>query len=98
MPMRRVVVAVVSLVAALFVGASPLAATGSTSPATSPASARSLATANVAFGCATASRAHQVHCFGTARRLADAVGPLLTTSPTGLGPADIQSAYKLAGL
>jgi subtilase family serine protease len=98
MPMRRAVVAVVSLFAALFVGASPLAASGSTSRSTLQPSSRSAVKADVAFGCATASRVHQVRCFGTARRLADAVGPLLTTSPTGLGPADIQSAYKLGGL
>jgi hypothetical protein len=53
------------------------------------------------FGCATARSAHQLHCFGKlhARRAGNGrVTPYLTTTPTGYAPADLQSAYRLAGL
>lgn len=50
----------------------------------------------VDFGCATATA--QVHCLGKAVRSPRGSGPLLTSTPVGYGPADIQSAYHLAGL
>ena len=37
-------------------------------------------------------------CFGSAVTAQGQAGPKLTAGPTGLGPAQIQSAYKLAGL
>jgi len=39
-----------------------------------------------------------IHCFGRAIRPAKQDGPELMAGPTGLGPSQIQSAYKLAGL
>ncbi len=39
-----------------------------------------------------------IHCFGQAIRPAKQDGPELMAGPTGLGPTQIQSAYKLAGL
>ncbi|MDN3351683.1 S53 family peptidase [Actinomadura sp. DC4] len=55
---------------------------------------------SVGFGCASA-RAGQLHCFGRIRahRASNGkVAPLTVTSPTGLLPADLQSAYNVAGL
>jgi subtilase family serine protease len=70
--------------------------------------------AAVAFGCAntanhaSGSNAPQaaarsqarsgVTCFGEAHVAAGKRGPEITKGPVGLGPADIRSAYKLAGL
>jgi len=56
---------------------------------------------SVGFGCASAAKAGQLHCFGRIRahRAGNGkVAPLTVTSPTGLLPADLQSAYKVAGL
>lgn len=53
------------------------------------------------FGCATPSGPSQVHCLGKmrARLLANGRrGPQLMAGPTGFGPADLESAYKVAGL
>jgi subtilase family serine protease len=55
---------------------------------------------SVGFGCATAARAGDLHCFGRIRahRATNGkIAPLTVTSPTGLLPADLQSAYGLAG-
>jgi subtilase family serine protease len=55
---------------------------------------------SVGFGCATA-KAGQMHCFGRIRAHKASNGniaPLIVTDPTGLLPADLQSAYKVAGL
>ena len=52
------------------------------------------------FACQHARSAHVASCFGEllSRRNSDGVlSPMTTTAPTGLGPADIQSAYQLAG-
>jgi subtilase family serine protease len=54
------------------------------------------------FGCATATPG-QAHCLGElrARPLANGakgLAPLLTAGPVGLGPPDLQSAYKVGGL
>jgi subtilase family serine protease len=54
---------------------------------------------SVGFGCASA-KAGQLHCFGRIRahRASNGkIAPLTVTSPTGLLPADLQSAYKVAG-
>jgi subtilase family serine protease len=56
---------------------------------------------SVGFGCATAKGAGRLHCFGRIRahRASNGkVAPLTVNSPTGLLPADLQSAYKVAGL
>ena len=52
---------------------------------------------SVSLGCATPVSGG-VHCFGQAIRPAKQDGPELMAGPTGLGPTQIQSAYKLAGL
>ena len=52
---------------------------------------------SVSLGCANPVSGG-VHCFGQAIRPAKQDGPELMAGPTGLGPTQIQSAYKLAGL
>ncbi|MFC0545157.1 S53 family peptidase [Kutzneria chonburiensis] len=49
----------------------------------------------VDLGCAT-SHAH-FHCLGKAIKSPNGPGPMTVTAPVGLAPADIQSAYGLAG-
>jgi subtilase family serine protease len=52
------------------------------------------------FGCASVKHAGQLHCFGKLRahRASNGkIAPLTVTTPTGLLPADLQSAYKVAG-
>jgi subtilase family serine protease len=51
----------------------------------------------VSLGCASP-MSGAVQCFGRAIRPAKQAGPQIMAGPTGLGPAQIQSAYKLAGL
>ena len=51
----------------------------------------------VSLGCAD-TLSGGVQCFGQAIRPAKQNGPELMAGPTGLGPAQIQSAYKLTGL
>jgi subtilase family serine protease len=51
----------------------------------------------VSLGCASP-LSGAVQCFGRAIRPAKQAGPQIMAGPTGLGPAQIQSAYKLAGL
>ena len=53
------------------------------------------------FGCAAKVSANQLTCQGKmrAQRASNGrIAPLTTTTPTGLAPADIRSAYKLSGL
>src|SRR5882757_418988 len=53
------------------------------------------------FGCAAKVSADQLTCQGKmrAQRASNGrIAPLTTTTPTGLAPADIRSAYKLSGL
>jgi hypothetical protein len=52
---------------------------------------------SVSLGCANP-LGGGIHCFGQAIRPAKQDGPELMAGPTGLGPTQIQSAYKLAGL
>jgi subtilase family serine protease len=52
---------------------------------------------SVSLGCADP-LSGGIHCFGQAIRPAKQDGPELMAGPTGLGPTQIQSAYKLAGL
>jgi subtilase family serine protease len=52
---------------------------------------------SVSFGCANP-LSGAVQCFGRAIRPAKQDGPEVMAGPTGLGPAQIQSAYKLTGL
>jgi subtilase family serine protease len=47
---------------------------------------------------AVAGTSRSVTCFGKVRAYAGDRGPATTSGPVGLKPADIQSAYKLAGL
>ncbi|HEX9338506.1 MAG TPA: S53 family peptidase [Pseudonocardiaceae bacterium] len=87
-----------------------LAASAATvlSMAAAPAQATPLLSAPVAgltmnFGCAATSAPGQAHCLGKVRATLlrsghGRVGPLLMAGPTGLGPADLESAYKVAGL
>ncbi|MGH2896185.1 MAG: S53 family peptidase [Solirubrobacteraceae bacterium] len=53
---------------------------------------------SVNLGCADAVSAGTLHCFARAIRPAKQNGPEVMAGPTGLGPAQIQSAYKLSGL
>lgn len=52
---------------------------------------------SVSLGCANP-LSGAVQCFGRAIRPAKQDGPEVMAGPTGLGPAQIQSAYKLTGL
>ena len=52
---------------------------------------------SVSLGCANP-LIGQVQCFARAIRPARQDGPEIMAGPTGLGPTQIQSAYKLAGL
>jgi subtilase family serine protease len=52
---------------------------------------------SVSLGC-DSPVASGIHCFGRAIRPAKQDGPQVMAGPTGLGPTQIQSAYKLAGL
>jgi subtilase family serine protease len=55
---------------------------------------------SLGFGCASGGHAGQLHCLGRIRghRTRDGkIAPLTVTTPTGLLPADLQSAYKLSG-
>ncbi len=55
---------------------------------------------SIGFGCATAASPGRMHCLGRIRahRASNGrIAPLTVTSPTGLLPADLQSAYKLSG-
>lgn len=52
---------------------------------------------SVSLGCANP-LIWQVQCFARAIRPAKQDGPEIMAGPTGLGPTQIQSAYKLAGL
>ena len=84
---------------------------GVPSAGASPARTASVLGALVDFGCANhanhasvgllaaarTSARSGVTCFGQMRRGAGD-GPMITKGPVGLGPADIQSAYKIAGL
>src|SRR4051794_27297752 len=84
------------VIAAIFAVLVSLASTPTADAATSSDSRLS-----VGFGCATATKAGQLHCFGRIRAHKASNGkiaPLTVTSPTGLLPADLQSAYKVAGL
>jgi subtilase family serine protease len=81
-----------SAVAALVVTAALVAPS---SPAS--ASPRSSGPLSLDFGCA-AVRAGQMHCLGKMRAHWSKKGklvPQITSGPVGLGPADLQSAYKL---
>ncbi|WP_223198373.1 S53 family peptidase [Solihabitans fulvus] len=77
--------------------------TVSSTPASAaePAASPSLsASSTLDFGCA-AHGAHQLGCFGKlhARRASNGrLAPLTTPGPVGLGPADLQSAYRTGGL
>jgi len=53
---------------------------------------------SVGLPCAAPRGPHQAHCLGRMIASPQGSGPLLVSTPTGYGPADIQSAYKLAGL
>jgi hypothetical protein len=64
------------------------------------ASAAPVGTAITPFGCQHARSTQVVSCFGELISIRHANGvfsPMTTTAPSGYGPADIQSAYNLAG-
>lgn len=78
----------------------PSVASAAPSAATNGSAASAVSRLVTPFGCQHARSAHIVSCFGEARatRAANgALSPMTTTTPTGYGPPDIQSAYKLAG-
>jgi hypothetical protein len=52
----------------------------------------------VGLPCAVPHGPHQAHCLGKMIASPQGSGPLLVSTPTGYGPAEIQAAYKLAGL
>jgi hypothetical protein len=89
----RVFAVVVVAFGSLFYGAAALPAAGAAT--TNRPAAASL---TIPLACGGTPAAHQARCFGVATRVAGALAPLLTSSPTGEGPADVQSAYKLGGL
>lgn len=74
-------------------GVSPL---GATAQARTPVSVVRSVLQSVPLGCNKAVAVGQAHCYATA--LGQDNKPNASSSPTGLGPAQIQSAYKLAGL
>src|SRR4051812_37277375 len=65
-------------------------------PATASASLPATVSQLLPFGCNAAPKPHAARCFGTIT--ASSILPNTTTAATGLSPAQIQSAYKLAGL
>jgi subtilase family serine protease len=99
----RLLVAVVALLL------SSLTLVGVTTPAgAAPLLPRLLSGVGVDFGCANpanrtadalqpAARSRAITCFGTTVSTSGR-GPAIMKGPVGLGPAQIQSAYKLAGL
>jgi subtilase family serine protease len=89
-PRQRSAIVLTTLVAlVLALTAAPSAGAAVSGPALS-----------VGFGCASAKGARQLHCLGRIRAHRAGNGkivPLTVSSPTGLLPADLQSAYKLSG-
>ena len=69
----------------------PSVTLGCANPANHTATGRVLGSAQPAFGGSLA-------CLGRAIRPATQSGPQIMAGPTGLGPSQIQSAYKLSGL
>ena len=53
---------------------------------------------SVNLGCDSSMSASAIHCLGQVIRPAKQDGPEVMSGPTGLGPSQIQSAYKLSGL
>src|SRR6476619_107739 len=107
-PARRCALALVVAGAALMPGAAPA---GAASKAVRPAAPR--LGSHVAFGCATpanhgrtsgvlgaarVSVGAAARCFSQAIAQGRSEGPQVMAGPTGLGPSQIQSAYKLSGL
>jgi hypothetical protein len=91
---RRGLALLAGLVTVGSVLAAPVPA-GAAGPATT-----ALRTVIAPFGCQHARSTRVVSCFGKmiATRTADGIlSPKTTTAPTGYGPADIRSAYNLAG-
>jgi hypothetical protein len=91
---RRLAVAIGAVIALIFAMAAPASASSAASPS---ASSSLLSTG---FGCATPKHAGQLYCLGRIRahRASNGrIAPLIMSGPTGLGPSDLQSAYKLAG-
>jgi subtilase family serine protease len=87
-PRRRPVIVLVALAVFALVAAPPAGAATSGSKL------------SIGFGCATAASPGRMHCLGRIRahRASNGrIAPLTVTSPTGLLPADLQSAYKLSG-
>jgi subtilase family serine protease len=64
---------------------------GCANPANAGLTGKVLGAAHVTFGGA-------LRCFGLAVAHGKALGPQIMAGPTGLGPSQIQSAYKLSGL
>ena len=94
---RRGLALIAGLAAILTAVAAPQAA--SASPAGGVAS--TLRTVVEPFACQAPRSTKVASCFGEllAKKHSDgAIGPMTTTAPSGYGPADIQSAYKLTGL
>ena len=97
---RGLLTATVAAVTALSVVVAPTAA-ASTHHTTTRHSSSAASSLIANFGCATATLADQVHCLGkikSKRASNGRIAPLIMAGPTGFGPSDIQSAYKLAGL
>jgi subtilase family serine protease len=69
----------------------PLVDLGCANPANAGLTGEVLSAAHVKFGGA-------LRCFAQAVGHAGRVGPQIMSGPTGLGPSQIQSAYKLSGL
>lgn len=84
--------ALLSAAASLVVTAALLAPSASASP-------RASGPLSLDFGCAAVKADRQMHCLGKMRARWSKKGkliPQVTSGPVGLGPADLQSAYKLA--
>lgn len=90
--------------AVLIAGVAAIATVATAVPANaspSPLTRSPLAGLTANFGCATKTHAHQLTCLGKMRAQQASNGriaPMTVTTPTGLGAADIQAAYKLKGL
>ncbi|HEX4704206.1 MAG TPA: peptidase S8, partial [Pseudonocardiaceae bacterium] len=98
-PGRRLAGMVIALAASAVTVVSLAAAPAQAAPLAVPSAP--LAGLSMDFGCATPSGPNLVHCLGKmrARLLANGHrGPQLMAGPTGFGPADLTSAYKVAGL
>ncbi|GDY29061.1 S53 family peptidase [Gandjariella thermophila] len=75
----------------------PSAAASSPAVATTLAGVPLLSGSSANLPCGTSRGPGQAHCLGKMMVSPHGSGPLLVSTPTGYGPAEIRSAYKLSG-